>query len=603
MVRNRSPFAQICESVAQLYVERQPVNWTGFDLGYSRSRMALPTYPFERKTYWHGTRADDAGRDVWQKASQAAISQAQFAPIGTHLEAFPEKWESLKKLTVALMLVTLRDLGALPPAGDYDVHDLLVRSGIAPQYHRLMRRWFALLESEGCISQSHGRIVIPSEMNAPGLAIAQQEAEAHLQDDPYLNTWLKNCATLMQSVLLGQVNPLETLFPGGSDELAANLYGNSPGPRYANAIGAAAVQAACAALPGDRKVRILEIGGGTGSFLASVLPKLPSRGVSYLFTDVSEQFLHRAAVRFADDSNLLYGILDVENESHLRTHRSSCDILLAANVVHATRDIQTTLERVRELVVPGGIVILLETTQSLAWHEITIALIQGWQKSDDATRGGETLMRASEWNSLLRSVGFVEVTQAPLSGSPAEAAGFHVLIAKAPLSRADAPVPSAQASELRWYAAEASQTPNKKEGSDIADRLAEVPRPERREIILDAVLEEVARVLRLGAGDSVRKNDRLMEIGLDSLMALDLSGRLSIRMGLDEMPATLMFDYPTPSAIADYLLGRLGEDAPGTDAAAPKKIASVNTQRLSEEEVFEMSDEAVAELLRSRLNR
>jgi hypothetical protein len=69
------------------------------------------------------------------------------------------------------------------------------------------------------------------------------------------------------------------------------------------------------------------------------------------------------------------------------------------------------------------------------------------------------------------------------------------------------------------------------------------------------------------------------------------------------MPATLMFDYPTPSAIADYLLGRLGEDESGIDAAGPEEIVPVNTQRLSEEEVFELSDEAVAELLRSRLDK
>ncbi len=437
----------------------------------------------------------------------------------------------------------------------------------------------------------------------PDLTAAWQKAEAHLGDDPYLLTWLKNCATLMQSVLTGQVNPLETLFPGGSEDLAANLYGNSPGPKYANAIASAAVQAACAAVPAGRKLRILEIGGGTGGFTASVLPKLPSRGVSYLFTDVSEQFLHRAAARFADYPNLHYGILDVENESHVWAHRSSCDVLVAANVVHATRDIQKTLEQVKALVAPGGTIILLETTQSLAWHEITIALIQGWQKSDDATRQGETLMQAPDWNSLLQSMGFVDVVQAPISGSPAEAVGLHVLIARAPLSDTDVPRGEAQPSELRWYPETASPTADKIETSDIVARLAEVPASERREIILDAVLEEVAQVLRLSADESVKKSDRLMEIGLDSLMALDLSGRLSKRMGLAEMPVTLMFDYPTPSAIADYLLGRLGESAPATEPVAVQNPTPVNMQKLSEEEVSEMSDEMVAELLRSRLDR
>ncbi len=161
MVRNRSPFLQMCESAAQLYVEGQPINWAGFDRGYSRFRVALPTYPFERKSYWHGRYADEFAHHVCQQASQAAIAQSQFEPIGTHLEEFPQKWESLKELTVGLMLATLRELGALPPAGEYDIHDLMVKGGIAAQHHRLVRRWFALLENEGYLSQSNGRIVIP----------------------------------------------------------------------------------------------------------------------------------------------------------------------------------------------------------------------------------------------------------------------------------------------------------------------------------------------------------------------------------------------------------------------------------------------------------
>jgi acyl transferase domain-containing protein/acyl carrier protein len=603
MTRNGSVYAQMCESLARLHVEGQPVNWTGFDRGFRRTRVALPTYPFERQRYWHGPNEDEVARGVWQRASQAAVAQAQFAPVNTKIGAFPGKWEALKKLTVAQMVVTLQGFGALSEAAEYDADELIVKSGVVAAHHRLMRRWFALLVDEGILSRAGERIAIPAQVNAPDLASAWKEAESRLEDDPYLLAYLQSCTGLLRRVLLGQASPLETLFPGGSPELATNLYEKSPATRYANAIVAEAVQAACMAVPAGRKLRILEIGGGTGATTASVLPLLPPHGISYLFTDVSEQFLQRAGSRFTAYRFMRYGILDLESDSHLRAHRSSCDVLIAANVVHATRDIQKALEGLRELVASGGTVVLLETTQSLAWHEVTTALIEGWQKSDDVLRGGATLMSASAWSEALRAAGFAAVVQAPESGSSAEAAGLHVLVAQAPSTATVLADASPIAQQLLWHAAPAWQEDGEAGEPVMADQLSQVPAGERQELVLHAVQEEVARVLRLDPEATVRKRDRLMDIGLDSLMALELSRRLAARAGLEEMPATLMFDYPTPEAIAEYILRRVDGDGTADVNGDMAPVFTAKKTLLSEEEVDEMSDENVAELLRNRLGR
>ncbi len=407
----------------------------------------------------------------------------------------------------------------------------------------------------------------------------------------------------MGAVLLGRVSALETLFPGGSPELAHHLYERSPGTRYANAIAAAAVRSASLAMPPGRKLRILEIGGGTGGFTSSVLPLLSSRQVSYRFTDVSEQFLTWAATRFAGTSFLRYGVFDIENENHLSAHRSSCDVLIAANVVHATRDLHRTLEGLRGLVVPGGTVILLESTRSLAWHEITIGLIQGWEKSEDEVRHGATLLSAGEWEEALRAAGFVGTARVPESGSPAEVVGLHVLIAQAPFIVAQGQMKAPDDEDLDWHPASRWEGAVEELGQETAERLAQLPAAERREILLEAVLEEVAHVLRLGAAGAVGKRDRLMEIGLDSLMAMELSRNLSRRTRLAEMPATLMFDYPTPEAIVEYLLRRMEGDGCEGTANEAAMVPAGGKALLTGEEVDAMSDDAVAELLRSRVER
>jgi acyl transferase domain-containing protein/surfactin synthase thioesterase subunit/acyl carrier protein len=83
--------------------------------------------------------------------------------------------------------------------------------------------------------------------------------------------------------------------------------------------------------------------------------------------------------------------------------------------------------------------------------------------------------------------------------------------------------------------------------------LGSLPTERRHEAALEAVRAEVARVLSLEGPGAVATDRPLKELGLDSLMALELRNALGKRAG-KTLPATLAFDYPTPAAIAGYLI-------------------------------------------------
>jgi len=74
----------------------------------------------------------------------------------------------------------------------------------------------------------------------------------------------------------------------------------------------------------------------------------------------------------------------------------------------------------------------------------------------------------------------------------------------------------------------------------------------RREMLLDHIRDQVTKVLRIDTGSGIRADQGLTDLGMDSLMAVELSNRLmnSLRCSL---PSTLAFDYPTIEAISDYL--------------------------------------------------
>ncbi len=90
---------------------------------------------------------------------------------------------------------------------------------------------------------------------------------------------------------------------------------------------------------------------------------------------------------------------------------------------------------------------------------------------------------------------------------------------------------------------------------------------------------------------------------MDSLMAVELRNRLSAKLGLEELPATLIYDYPTPDAIAAHLLALIEKkDAPV--AETPVVTTPETRQRMmSAQEVEDLSDEDITALLRSRLAR
>src|SRR5262249_17242789 len=94
----------------------------------------------------------------------------------------------------------------------------------------------------------------------------------------------------------------------------------------------------------------------------------------------------------------------------------------------------------------------------------------------------------------------------------------------------------------------------------------------------DAVLTAVSSVLGVPAG-SVAPDRPLADLGLDSLMAVELRNQLAALSGL-RLPATLLFDHPTPHALSRFLeTGIAGDRVAGrqlhTKAAASEPIAIV----------------------------
>jgi len=666
---------------ADAYIRGGTPRWSGET---PAPRVTLPSYPFQRRRFWFrkktgpageaeltadlsastagkqistaptGSSARRTGRQVaagdlrtspapneaagggsagtpWDAALAAGLARAGVSPVDAPIAHYGAAWAALEELTERIGQNALIELGAFDTPGEHTVEGVLAAAGIGELYAPIVRRWLDAMVRRGALTGGADASYAPARVERLDVESAWDRVRELLAFDQPLLRYLEHTAPLVPDVLAGQVAPLETLFPDGSFELAADLYENSAVLRYINGIAAATLDAFVRSLPADRPIRVLEVGAGTGGSTASLLPILPHDRSAYVYTDVSDVFLDFGREKFAGRENLTTTLFDLERDPvEQGFDPGSFDVVIAANVIHAARDVRAALLRVHSLLAPGGLAMFVESTGHHAWHDISTGLIEGWQHFTDDLRADTPLLPPEVWRAILVEAGFDAAATLPGEESAAGVLKQHLVVGLARGERRKAKGERRKANSEQRTAkgerrtakedrrrgkkvvetgasrtggaadpapprieasAEAATAEGERSGSgeagparvptspaDTADfpaRLRAAIGAEREELAIAAVRDRVIEVLRADPDHPPSRDARLMDLGLDSLMAVRLRNLLQKTLGLPKkLPATLVFDYPSIRQIAMLVIKIVIEDEAADDVSSGRAAVS-----------------------------
>ncbi|MGY3837443.1 SDR family NAD(P)-dependent oxidoreductase [Bacillus atrophaeus] len=362
----------------------------------------------------------------------------------------------------------------------------------------------------------------------------------------------------LPDILSGKVPATDVMFPHSSMELVEGIYKHNQVADYFNQVLSDTLIAYLEErLKEDPQasIRILEIGAGTGGTSAGIFQKLKSYQQNieeYCYTDLSKAFLMHAEKEYGPENPYLtYKIFNVETPIvNQEIDAGGYDIVIAANVLHATKNIRQTLRHAKAVLKHNGLLLLNEMAGNSLFPHITFGLLEGWWLYEDPELRipGCPGLYPDAWEKALESEGYQSVF------FPAEKDHdlSHQIIAAqsngvirnvtAPKENALPAVRDFRSSPLKDPATEQM---------NVAEEAGQTKDSALQEKSTEYMKKLIGETLKIPAG-KIDSSEPLEKYGIDSIVVVQLTNTL--RKVLDHVSSTLFFEYQTIDALVAHLI-------------------------------------------------
>jgi acyl transferase domain-containing protein/acyl carrier protein/SAM-dependent methyltransferase len=492
----------------------------------------------------------------------------------TILEDFGAKW----LLSIFQSMGVLRQCGEWYPSAD----SIGERLGVLPKYKSLFASLIGIFERKGLIKRMPDGLETTEKIEGFALTDIQREYDEferafrkeHPESVPFM-TLMATCLSSYGEVLTGAKEATDVVFPQGSMELFAGIFKDSSVADYFNRLIAEIVHE-CLMLNkrngASGKLRVLEIGAGTGGVTRFVLDRLGdlTDSITFYYTDISSTFVRHGQRTFGTKHSCMeFERLNIEYDPvEQGFNEADFDLVYASNVLHDTKFLMNTLAQVNKLLRPEGLLVLNEFTVMKDLLLYTGGLLHGWWLFQDPENRlpNSCLLSVPYWKQILEKSGFVNFAA---YGLPFDETLDHcrqsvMFCTKTGNAGSVARIVSADCELQQEIKACVPAEDCVSPGSQLTDR-------GEAEKILPMVAQTIKEIIGAKRFAQFDPAMPLMEQGVDSLELVELNALLSKKTGL-RLETTFLFQFNTAEKLSGYFRQKL--EAPQENHASTQ----INTE-------------------------
>jgi pyochelin synthetase len=376
-----------------------------------------------------------------ERLAAAADEAGERARAGVAADDVVAFAEQLDRAALLAMVGTLVDAGLFAGGAAHDLAGILDRARVPAAHHRLVRRWLRALTGRGLLDRDEsGHYRLGAAAGDPAGVSAElaaawrrlDELQARLGAGAGLLAYFRAAADRLPELLSGALDPLRLLFPDGRLDVHDAAYRENVASRYLNHLALGAVRQLAEDSP--RPLRVLDAGAGVGGTSVDLVEALAEHDVDYRVGHASPFFLNQAAERFRDLPWVSYGALDLDADLRVQGYApNSVDVVVSTNAMHYARDAGRTVERLRELLRPGGHLVFVDATRDSYPLLVSTEFLLDGTAGDyaDARRDrDETFLSADQWRQLLTNAGAEMVLSRPAPDDPYAAVGMSLFVVR-----------------------------------------------------------------------------------------------------------------------------------------------------------------------------
>lgn len=332
----------------------------------------------------------------------------------------------LQKLCYGYIVSAYQELCWKLKVGDtFHLDDFMQECQIAPQFKKLVRYFMTLLVDEGILNftgEYEWSVLKPLPSTLEARQLIQNTKNSLQQFDNLWNSIqiYTSCGKNYAKILQGKSSALSILFPQDSDQPSAESF-YTESYAYSGMANYTVNHFKKLLRPYDPSnksiLRILEVGAGTGNFTRDILRIFREHGIGieYTFTDISPAFFINAAKKFEDFKDIIkYQVFNVEHDAKQQGFSPEYyDLIVGADVIHATKSMADSISNVRQLLRPGGLLCLIEAARA---NHITciFGLLEGyWRYVDTDIRQHHPLVPGETWKNVCLNQGFDKAVTIP----------------------------------------------------------------------------------------------------------------------------------------------------------------------------------------------